>query len=221
MHGAFFISKSPRRRLSVLLSNRRRSGIQITRKGQHMKNIHDILKGFGIEIPEDKKSEFDKAVTENYKTAAEADKLRTARDNYKTRLDTATEQLKAFEGVNVDDLQGKITTLNQQLADQKADFEKQLADRDFDDMLNGAISGSKAKNVKAVRALLDLEAIKASKNQAADIEAALKKVKEENDYLFTSDEPIDNPGFTGETGGKQGANEDMMRSIMGLPPEKS
>ena len=186
-----------------------------------MKNIHEILKSVGLEVPEDKKADFDKAVLENYKTAAEAEKLRTVRDNYKTRLDTATEQLKAFEGVNVDDLQGKITTLNRQLADQKADFEKQLADRDFDDMLNGAISGSKAKNVKAVRALLDLDAIRSSKNQAADVEAALKKVKEENDYLFTSDEPIDNPGFTGETGGKQGANEDMMRSIMGLPPEKS
>lgn len=148
-------------------------------------------------------------------------KLESERDNYKSQLDTATEQLKAFEGVDVKDLQGKITELNGQLATQKASFEKQIADRDFDDMLNGAISGSKAKNVKAVRALLDLEAIKASKNQAADIEAALKKVKEENDYLFTSDEPIDNPGFTGETGGKQGANEDMMRSIMGLPPEKS
>ena len=186
-----------------------------------MKNIHDILKGFGIEIPEDKKSEFDKAVTENYKTAAEADKLRTARDSYKTQLDNATKKLDGFKDVNVEDLKGQIATLTGDLASQKAAFEKQIADRDFDDLLNGAISGSKAKNVKAVRALLDLEAIKASKNQSADIEAALKKVKEENDYLFESDEPIDNPSFTGETGGKQGANEDMMRSIMGLPPEKS
>ena len=32
-----------------------------------MKNIHDILKGFGIEIPADKKAEFDKAVSENYR----------------------------------------------------------------------------------------------------------------------------------------------------------
>ena len=58
---------------------------------------------------------------------------------------------------------------------------------------------SKAKNAKAVRALLDIEAIKASKNQAADIAAALEKVKEENDYLFTSDEPIDNPTIVGGT----------------------
>lgn len=164
-----------------------------------MKNIHEILKSYDIEIPADKKAEFDKAVLENYKTVAEAEKLRTARDNYKSQLDDATQKLEGFKGVNVEELQGKITALTDDLASQKAAFDKQLADRDFDDMLNTAITGSKAKNVKAVRALLDLEAIKASKNQSADIEAALKKVKEENDYLFTSDEPIDNGKFVGGT----------------------
>ena len=168
-------------------------------KGQNMKNIHEILKGYDIEIPADKKAEFDKAVLDNYKTVAEAEKLRTARDNYKSQLDDATQKLEGFKGVNVEELQGKISALTDDLASQKAAFDKQLADRDFDDMLNAAITGSKAKNVKAVRALLDLEAIKASKNQSADIEAALKKVKEENDYLFTSEEPIDNGKFVGGT----------------------
>lgn len=168
-------------------------------KGQNMKNIHEILKGYDIEIPADKKAEFDKAVLDNYKTVAEAEKLRTARDNYKSQLDDAAQKLEGFKGVNVEELQGKISALTDDLASQKAAFDKQLADRDFDDMLNAAITGSKAKNVKAVRALLDLEAIKASKNQSADIEAALKKVKEENDYLFTSEEPIDNGQFVGGT----------------------
>ena len=164
-----------------------------------MKNIHEILKSYDIEIPADKKAEFDKAVLENYKTVAEAEKLRTARDTYKSQLDDATQKLEGFKGVNVEELQGKISALTDDLASQKAAFDKQLADRDFDDMLNAAITGSKAKNVKAVRALLDLESIKASKNQSADIEAALKKVKEENDYLFTSEEPIDNGQFVGGT----------------------
>ena len=143
------------------------------------------------------------------------------RDNYKSQLETATEQLKAFEGVDVKDLQGKITKLNQQLADQKADFDRQTAERDFNDMLIGKIKESKAKNAKAVRALLDIEAIKASKNQAADIATALEKIKEENDYLFTSEEPIDNPVFTGKsTEGAAGKTTDAMRAVMGLSPEK-
>ena len=36
-----------------------------------MKNIHEILKEIGIEIPEDKKASFNTAVNENYKTVAE------------------------------------------------------------------------------------------------------------------------------------------------------
>lgn len=126
-------------------------------------------------------------------------KLEEERDAYKTQLATATQKLDGFKDVNVEELKGQIATLTGDLAAQKASFEKQLADRDFDDLLNGAITKSKAKNVKAVRALLDVDAIRESKNQSADIEAALQKVKEENDYLFTSDEPIDNPKFSGKT----------------------
>ncbi len=44
-----------------------------------MKNIHEILKELGIEIPADKKADFDTAVNENYKTVAEVDKIRTLR----------------------------------------------------------------------------------------------------------------------------------------------
>ena len=39
-----------------------------------MKNIIDILKGLGIEVPEDKASDLNKEVAENYKTVAEFDK---------------------------------------------------------------------------------------------------------------------------------------------------
>ena len=39
-----------------------------------MKNIHDILKNFGLEVPEDKKADFDKAWKENYRTKAEYEK---------------------------------------------------------------------------------------------------------------------------------------------------
>ena len=109
-------------------------------------------------------------------------KLESERDTYKSQLETATAQLKGFEGVNVEELNGRITELNKQLADQKAAFDKQLADRDFDDLINGAVTDSKARNVKAVRALLDIDALRESKNQSADLEAALKKLREENDY---------------------------------------
>ena len=101
-------------------------------------------------------------------------KLEDERDSYKTQLETATQKLEGFKDVNVEELKGQIATLTKSLADEKANYEKQLADRDFDDLLNGEIRGSKAKNVTAVRALLDVETLKTSKNQKDDIAAAIR-----------------------------------------------
>ncbi len=142
-------------------------------------------------------------------------KLEDERDNYKTQLETAAQKLEGFKDVNVEELKGQIATLTGDLASQKAAFEQQIADRDFDDLINGEIRSSKAKNVKAVRALLDLDSIRASKNRKDDIAAALKKAKEENGYMFESEEPIDNPDFVGKSSGK--AAKKTMEDISKMP----
>ena len=80
-----------------------------------MKNIYDILKDFELEVPEDKRADFDKAWKENYRTKADYDKVAGQRDEYKTSLDTVTGKLKEFEGVDVADLKGQIATLQEYL----------------------------------------------------------------------------------------------------------
>lgn len=76
-----------------------------------MKNIYEIMKEFGLEIPEEKKAEFDKAWKENYRTKAEYDKAVEQRDAHKASLDDVNERLKEFEGVDVVDLKAQITKL--------------------------------------------------------------------------------------------------------------
>ncbi len=126
-------------------------------------------------------------------------KLEAERDNYKAQLDTAQEALKSFEGVDVAELRGKIDTLTADLAAQESGYKAKIADMEFQSILDAAITGSRAKNAKAVAALLDLEALKASKNQSEDIKSAIGKVKAENDFLFQSDEPFQNPSPVGQT----------------------
>lgn len=158
-----------------------------------MKNIHTLLSEIGIEIPENKKTEFDKAVAENYKTVAEVNKITAARDNYKEQFETAQTALKEFDGVDVKELNGKIKTLEETLSTKETEFQNKIADMEFSSILDSAISKSGAKNAKAVKALLDLDTLKSSKNQAEDITKALEIVKSENDFMFTSDEPFQNP----------------------------
>lgn len=113
------------------------------------------------------------------------------------QLKTAQDGLKAFEGVDVSALNGKITELQNKLTAQEEAFR-------FDSLLDGAIRDGKGRNVKAIRSLLDLDALKASKDQTADIKAALEKCKAENAWAFegTEADPANKTGM--QTGGEHG-----------------
>lgn len=139
------------------------------------------------------------------------------RDSLKDQLKTA---LKEFDGVDVKDLQGKIDSLNTELANKDKEYKDKIADMEFTSVLDTALSKSGAKNSKAVKALLDLDNLKTSKNQAEDIEKAIKDVKTENDYMFKSDEPFKNPvKNTGNTNIKPDSMS-AIRSAMGLGEPK-
>lgn len=185
-----------------------------------MKNIYTILEGIGVSIPEDKKTDFDTAFNENYKTVAEVEKVRSARDNYKNQLETAQTALKEFEGVDVKDLQGMIDKLKNDLTTQENAHKQQLADIEFNGEIVELLKKSGAKNPKAVMPFLDLEALKASTNRTADAQAAIDACKEAEGYLFGADEPYGNPTHRTEGGGSGGGGAfASMRAAMGLPPE--
>ena len=185
-----------------------------------MKNIIELLHDIGIEIPADKKADFEKSVGENYKTIAEFERQKAKLDNAEAQLTEAKESLKSFEGVDVPALNGKITELTNSLAAKDAEYNQKLADMEFDAALESAISASGAKNAKAVRALLDLDALKASKNRDGDIKTALDAAKKDNDYMFKSDEPINNPTGPVNTGVTPSDPLAAVRAAMGIPAAK-
>lgn len=139
-----------------------------------------FLEDLGLE-----KEVIDKIMTENSNDINNVKKKsETERDNYKEQLETAQTALKEFEGIDVKELNGKIKQLTDDLAAKDTEYQTKIADMEFNSVLDSAIAGVKAKNSKAVKALLDLETLKSSKNQSEDIKSALEKVKSENDYLF-------------------------------------
>lgn len=188
-----------------------------------MKNIIEILKGIGIEVPEDKTADLNKELAENYKTVAEFDKvkqkLEADRDNYKTQLDTAQEALKGFEGVDVAELNGKIKQLTEDMAKQDAEHKAKLADMEFMSILDTAVAGSGARNAKAVKALLDMDTLKASQNRDADIKTALETVKKENGYMFADAPDITTSARTGDMGGKKGMSLTDAMAFKNAHPE--
>lgn len=125
----------------------------------------------------------------------------TKNDEVKTlqgQLKTAQDGLKAFDGVDVEGLKAQIKKLQDDMTAQADAFK-------FDTLLDGAIRDAKGKNVKAVRALLDMDALRESKDQTADIKAALDALAESDGYLFDT-APADEggTGITASTGGEHG-----------------
>ena len=195
-----------------------------------MKNIFEIMKEYGLEVPEDKKKEFEKSVLENYKTITDYDnqtkKLETADATIKANDDAIGElkkQLDCFKDVDVTALNQRIADLESEKETIKKEYDDKIADRDFDDILKYSIASAKGKNAKAITALLDIDVLKASKNQKEDIAAALKTLAEAEDSRMLFGEPDHNPVGTGSFIGqvqKQGSNTEdaALRAAMGLPP---
>ena len=109
------------------------------------------------------------------KSAATA--LQTQLDNANAQLKTAQDGLKAFDGVDVAGLQEQVTKL-------KADMKAQAEGFAFDNALDTAILGRKGRSVKAVRALLDLDALKGSADRSTDIAKALDEAAKANPWAF-------------------------------------
>ena len=91
-------------------------------------------------------------------------------------------------GLDVKDLQGQVETLQGKLEAQAREHAAQLADLAFDGVLKEAITAARGRNTKAIAALLDVDALKASKDQTADIKSALDALKKDSGYLFDSEE---------------------------------
>ena len=189
-----------------------------------MKNFEQILSDAGVELTDEQKTTISKEMGENYKTVADWQKQHDKVQTLETTLRDTQEKLKAFDGVDAEALNGEIAKLKGDLEKKDKDYQAQIADRDFQDMLKEAIASANGRNAKAITALLDVDALKASKNQKEDIAAALKALAEAEDskMLFGEPEPDviggGNPIGTVTKSGSQTGATDAMRSIMGLPP---
>ena len=152
------------------------------RNGKDVKMKRKFLKDLGIE-----KEAIEKIMAEN---GADIERAKGDTEALKTPLKETQEKLKSFEGVDVAELKGKITDLTNEIATNKADYEKKIADRDFNDLVKGIASEYKARDIKAVMPFLDVEALKSSKNQDKDIRAAFDGIVKEQSYLFESNKKV-------------------------------
>ena len=158
----------------------------------------EFLQNFKVNEQPLPKEIIDEIMAENGRDIEAAKKPFADYDSIKEQLQTAKDGLKAFEGVDVAQLQSKVTELQGKLDAKDTEWQGKLADMAFDHALEAAITRAKGKNAKAIRALLDVDTLKGSKNQEAAINAALEGLKKDSGYLF--DDGQIPPPYAGGTG---------------------
>jgi hypothetical protein len=122
------------------------------------------------------------------KHKVEATTAKTAADTIQAQLAEANKTIEGFKGMDIEGV--KKSAEEYRLAAEKAtkDATAQVAQLKFDHALDGALTGAKAKNAKAVKALLNSADLKlAEDGSIVGLKDQLEKIKSENDYLFESE----------------------------------
>ena len=159
-----------------------------------MKNIIDILKGLGIEIPEDKTEDLTKQVAENYKTIAEFDKkvgkLTGDLNDAKEQLETAQTTLKGFEGVDLETMNKNLADWKKKAEDAEKDYAAKIAARDFDDALKAKLEGVKFSSLsarKSVTEQLKNIGLKLHDGAILGFDEAIKSIAEKDPDAFVDE----------------------------------
>jgi uncharacterized protein YhaN len=187
-----------------------------------MQNISEILKSVGVELTEDQTATVMKAVAENYKTIAEFDKkvqrLESERDGFKEQLDTATETLKGFDGIDKDAIETELANWKKKAEDAEKSFNDRIYERDFNDALRDAMEGynfssNAAKN--SVMAEVKSKGLKLEGGKILGLNDVMASIKEKDADAFV-DEDAPRAKFTARMNGtpsgkKYASREEIMK----------
>jgi DNA repair exonuclease SbcCD ATPase subunit len=97
--------------------------------------------------------------------------------------DAQLEQLKQAAG-NSEELKNQIEELQEANRRAAEEWQAKMAQMQLDFAIEKALTAAKAKNAKAVKALLDLEKVKLDGEQLLGLDDQLKTLKETDPYLF-------------------------------------
>ena len=116
----------------------------------------------------------------------------------KTELDGLKEKAKGNE-----DLSKQIEELKKQSEAREKEYSQKVKNMEIDGIVDRALLTAKAKSVKAVRALLDLNGAEVEDGKIKGLDKQIEKLVTEAGYLFGDDKP----NVKGATPGSPGGNK--------------
>ena len=135
----------------------------------------------------------------DYKDNAERVKtLETENDNLKKQISERDKDLKELKKVDVSEMQNKIDELENKNKTQKEEYDKQLIETRKGLLIENALISSKAKNLKAIKGLLDMDKITLENDSINGLDEQIKSLKESDSYLFNIEQPTKTVDLGGE-----------------------
>lgn len=144
----------------------------------------------------------------------QVDTLEAEKESLAGQLGEANRQIEDFRGMDIEGIKQAAddwkTKAEAAEAKAKADVEK----LQFDYALNAALTGARARDTRAVTALLDMEGLKLNNGEIVGLKDQLERLKAEKEFLFEGEgipRIVKGTKNNADTGGT-----DALRAAMGL-----
>lgn len=139
----------------------------------------------------------------DYVSKGKFTELETDRNGLKTQLEEANKAIEGFKGLDVDGIKKAADEWKAKAEQAEMDKKKELDGLRFEFAISSALTAKKARNVKAVKALLDVGGLVLNGDKIVGLDEQLENIKKEDAFLFDDEEDGGKPNFAkGGTGGK-------------------
>lgn len=183
-------------------------------------SLFELLAKHGIEVPEEKKQGLESEFSESYREAQEFKELNTELEGIKGQLSQANEQIAGFKELDIEGVKQKAAEWEQKYNQAAEDSAREIEQLKFDFALDRELTKAQARNPKAVKALLDRDALKYDKGKIIGLEEQLETLKKGEDSAFLFGSAAPTVQFTTQSQSFQQMNDNDARAVMGLAPVK-
>lgn len=183
-------------------------------------SLFELLAKHGIEVPEEKKQGLETDFSESYREAQELMELNTELEGVKGQLSQANEQIAGFKELDIEGVKQKAAEWEQKYNQAAENSAREIEQLKFDFALDRELTKAQARNPKAVKALLDRDALKYDKGKIIGLEEQLETLKKNEDSAFLFGSAAPTVQFTTQSQSFQQMNDNDARAVMGLAPVK-
>lgn len=183
-------------------------------------SLFELLAKHGIEVPEEKKQGLETEFSESYREAQEFKELNTELEGVKRQLSQANEQIAGFKELDIEGVKQKAAEWEQKYNQAAENSAREIEQLKFDFALDRELTKAQARNPKAVKALLDRDALKYDKGKIIGLEEQLETLKKGEDSAFLFGSAAPTVQFTTQSQSFQQMNDNDVRAVMGLAPVK-